>query len=109
MSSGFPISFGVFQNHYSKLPEFGGNLHVTIVGTMASGIPYLCAPFMAVFVRRCQRYRSQMIWLGWPLCIAGLVAGSFVNTIGALIVTQGIMYGSESIISLDYPPPYHAY
>lgn len=50
-----------------------------------------------------------MIWLGWPFCIAGLIAGSFANTIGALIMTQGIMYGSESIISLTYPQRYHAY
>lgn len=70
---------------------------------MASGIPYLGAPFMAVFVRRYQRYRNQMIWAGWPLCIAALVAGSFANTIGALIVTQGIMYGSESDMSLNIP------
>ncbi|KAI4193695.1 MAG: hypothetical protein LQ348_002799 [Seirophora lacunosa] len=95
---GFPISFGVFQNHYAKLPEFEDNPHVTIVGTMASGIPYLGAPFMAVFVRRYQRYRNQMIWAGWPLCIAALVAGSFANTIGALIVTQGIMYGTGFLI-----------
>ncbi|KAL8646045.1 MAG: hypothetical protein Q9210_006355 [Variospora velana] len=98
MGYGFPISFGVFQNHYSKLLEFEGNPHVTIVGTMASGIPYLGAPFMAAFVRRYQRYRSQMIWLGWPCCIAGLVAGSFAKTIGALIVTQGIMYGTGFLI-----------
>ncbi|KAL9578852.1 MAG: hypothetical protein Q9212_005459 [Teloschistes hypoglaucus] len=91
---GFPISFGVFQNHYSKLPQFKDNPHVTLVGTMASGIPYLGAPFMATFVRRYQRYRYTIIWVGWPLCILGLVAGSFADSVGALIVTQGVMYGS---------------
>ncbi|KAI4146310.1 MAG: hypothetical protein LQ341_002130, partial [Variospora aurantia] len=39
-----------------------------------------------------------MIWLGWPFCIAGLIAGSFANTIGALIMTQGIMYGTGFLI-----------
>lgn len=62
---------------------------------MASGVPYLGAPFMAAFVRRYQRFRVPMVWLGWPLCIGGLVAGSFANTVASLIVTQGIMYGGE--------------
>ena len=96
-SSGFPISFGVFQNYYEKLPEFKDNPHITIVGTMASGVPYLGAPFMAAFVRRYQRYRTLMICLGWPLCIGALVAGSFASTVGLLIMTQGIMYGGELI------------
>lgn len=50
-----------------------------------------------------------MIWAGWPLCIAALVAGSFANTIGALIVTQGIMYGSESNNSLNIPGDFHSH
>ncbi|KAL8627222.1 hypothetical protein Q9189_007072 [Teloschistes chrysophthalmus] len=65
---------------------------------MASGIPYLGAPFMAAFVRRYQRYRYTIIWVGWPLCILGLVAGSFADSVGALIVTQGVMYGSGFLI-----------
>ena len=62
---------------------------------MASGIPFLGAPIMAVLVRRYQNYRPLLIWVGWVLCITGLVAGSFADTLGALIVTQGIMYGSK--------------
>ena len=53
---------------------------------------------MAAFVRRYQRYRIPLICLGWPLCIGGLVAGSFAKDIGSLIVTQGIMYGGELVI-----------
>lgn len=33
-----------------------------------------------------------------PLCLLGLVAGSFARTLGALIITQGIMYGVGFII-----------
>ncbi|KAL8644066.1 MAG: hypothetical protein Q9226_007955 [Calogaya cf. arnoldii] len=95
---GFPISFGVFQNYYSKHPEFKDNPHITVVGTMASGIPYLGAPFMAIVVRRYPRYRQYMIWTGWSICIIGLLASSFVNSIGALIVTQGILYGTGFLI-----------
>lgn len=70
---------------------------------MASGIPYLGAPFMAAFVRRYQRYRYTIIWVGWPLCILGLVAGSFADSVGALIVTQGVMYGCESYLNPSIP------
>jgi MFS family permease len=43
-----------------------------------------------------------MIWTGWLLCIVGLVASSFADTIGALIATQGIMYGI-GFVSLYFP------
>ena len=92
---GFSVSFGVFQNYYAGLPEFKGNPYIPIVGTMASGIPYLGGPIMAYVVRRYQHYRVFIIWIGWPLCILGLIAGSFANSLGPLIFTQGIMYGGE--------------
>lgn len=34
-----------------------------------------------------------MIWLGWVICLAGVLASSFAHTVGALIFTQGVMYG----------------
>lgn len=43
-----------------------------------------------------------MIYLGWPLCITSLIAGSFATTLGGLIMTQGIMYGTGFLI-LYYP------
>lgn len=39
-----------------------------------------------------------MILVGWPLCIVGLVAGSFANSLGTLILTQGVLYGIGFII-----------
>lgn len=79
------------------LPEllFKNNRYVPIVGTMASGIPYLGGPVMAVFVRRYQHYRLYIVWIDWPLCILGLFAGSFAKSLGSLIFTQGIIYGGE--------------
>lgn len=89
------MSFGVFQDYYAKLPEFMGNPYIPVVGTMASGIPYLGGPVMAFFVRRYPVYRLHIIWTGWLLCILGLIAGSFADSLGSLIFTQGIMYGGE--------------
>lgn len=95
---GFPLSFGVFQEYYSHLPAFKNNPYISIVGTTASGISYLGAPFIIPLVRRWSPYRTHMILVGWPLCIVGLVAGSFADRLGTLILTQGVMYGIGFIV-----------
>ncbi|KAK3058804.1 hypothetical protein LTR09_000369 [Extremus antarcticus] len=95
---GFPLSFGVFQNYYSQQPQFKDSPYIAVVGTIASGMSYLAAPIIIPFIRRFSRYRRMMIWIGWPICLLGLVAGSFARSLGALIVTQGLMYGTGFII-----------
>lgn len=100
---GFPISFGVFQDYYSTLPQFAGSKNnIALIGTIAQGSCYLGAPFSAALTKRFPRYQRQIIWFAWPLCIGGLVAASYANTIGGLIATQGIMYG-VGFITLTYP------
>jgi predicted MFS family arabinose efflux permease len=95
---GFPLSFGVFQEHYASLPDFKDNPYISVVGTSASGISYLGAPLVIPLIRRWSKYRTHMILVGWPLCIAGLVAGSFADRLSTLILTQGVMYGIGFII-----------
>ena len=48
---------------------------------------------MAPLVKLYPVYQRYMVWLGWTICVAALVAGSFADTIGSLIMTQGVMYG----------------
>ncbi|KAJ8131188.1 hypothetical protein O1611_g2438 [Lasiodiplodia mahajangana] len=95
---GFPLSFGVFQKYYSKVPEFAGNRYVSVVGTIASGVGYLGAPVVMPFIQRYPRWRRQMIWIGWSICIAGLALGSFSTTLEVLILTQGVAYGIGFLI-----------
>ncbi|POS71618.1 hypothetical protein DHEL01_v209984 [Diaporthe helianthi] len=64
---GFPLSFGVFQEYYSKTPEFSDNRYISIVGTIASGFGYLGAPVIMPLVQRYQRWQREMIWVG---CVA---------------------------------------
>ncbi|KAM3560743.1 hypothetical protein MY1884_002763 [Beauveria asiatica] len=33
--AGFPMSYGVFQQYYSTLPQFAGNRYIGVVGTIA--------------------------------------------------------------------------
>jgi MFS family permease len=95
---GFPLSFGIFQSYYSQIPVLNNSAYISAIGTTASGISYLGAPLATPLIRRWTRYRMHMICVGWPLCILGLVAGSFANTLGTLLLTQGVMYGVGFII-----------
>lgn len=62
--SGFPLSFGVFQNYYSQQPQFANNPFISIVGTVASGISYLGAPLVIPVIKRYSKYQRHMIWIG---------------------------------------------
>ncbi|EWG55584.1 hypothetical protein FVEG_13566 [Fusarium verticillioides 7600] len=53
-------------------------------------------------IQKYQQWQRQMIWVGWPICISGLVAGSFANTLETLILTQVVAYGVGFLI-LSYP------
>ena len=99
---GFPLSFGVFQNYYFETEPFRGNKNIQIAGVCATGIAYLGSPFWTPIVKRYKKYQQQMIWVGWLLCICALIAGSFAKSIGVLILTQGVLYGTGELI-LYYP------
>jgi MFS family permease len=100
--SGFPISFGVFQDYYTSLPEFKDSSNVALIGTISQGSVYLGAPLSAALSKRFPQWQRRQILLGWPLCIVGLIAGSYANTLGGLIATQGVMYGI-GFVTLTYP------
>ncbi|KAM3511351.1 hypothetical protein MY11210_005024 [Beauveria gryllotalpidicola] len=91
--AGFPMSYGVFQQYYSTLPQFAGNRYIGVVGTIASGLGYIGAPVALLLVQRHQRWLRPMIWIG-----CNLVAGSFATTLEMLILTQGVAYGLGFLI-----------
>ncbi|ETN38273.1 uncharacterized protein HMPREF1541_06304 [Cyphellophora europaea CBS 101466] len=90
---GFPLSFGVFQNYYSHQPEYANQPYVSVIGTVASGISYMGAPIIIPFLKRAHNHRTKMIWGGWALAIIGVLGSSFSKSLGAIIFTQGVMYG----------------
>ncbi|PIA91005.1 Monocarboxylate transporter 4 [Cercospora beticola] len=95
---GFPLSFGVFQEYYSQLPEFKDSPYISVIGTVASGLSYMAAPIVIPIIKRYSRYRRHMIWIGWTIALLGLVAGSFARNLGTLILTQGVAYGFGFIV-----------
>ncbi|KAJ3498442.1 hypothetical protein NLG97_g1125 [Lecanicillium saksenae] len=100
---GFPMCFGVFQDYYTKRPEFQAHEYqVAQIGTLAQGIYYLGAPVSAYLAKRFPKHQRRQICAGWSLCIFGLLCASFAETVSGLIGTQGIMYGFGFMI-LTYP------
>ncbi|KAL1303780.1 hypothetical protein AAFC00_007117 [Neodothiora populina] len=99
---GFPLSFGIFQDYYTRLPQFSQSPYITYIGTISTGITYIGAPLMLPFIGRYPKYQRHMIWGGWVLCICGLLAGSFADTATGLIMTQGVLYGTGYLI-VFYP------
>ena len=99
---GFALSFGVFQNYYSTHPPFAGSPSIPIVGTLATGVTYLGAPFMTPLIRCFPKWRREMIWTGWAVTIFSLIGASFAKSIGMLIATQGALY-SLGVTILYFP------
>ncbi|VUC26994.1 unnamed protein product [Clonostachys rosea] len=101
---GFPMCYGVFQNYYTtQVPEFQNDKDkVALIGALAQGLYYLGAPLSAVATKRFPKYQRQQIWLGWPMCVLGLLAASFTNSVDGLLLTQGFLYGL-GFVTLTYP------
>ncbi|BFZ58362.1 hypothetical protein PYCC9005_005424 [Savitreella phatthalungensis] len=99
---GFPLSFGVFQNYYASSATFSDHRFVSVIGTVASGISYMGAPVVIPLLKRTRPYRAAMIWVGWGLCIGGVLASSFTHSIGGVIFCQGVIYGLG--FTLSYYP-----
>ena len=54
------MSFGVFQNYYTSLPQFRGEqANVALIGTLAQGLNYLGAPL------------SGLVFLAFSCCDGG--------------------------------------
>ena len=103
-TSGFPSCFGVFQNYYSEMgPELEGDTaNIALIGTLAQGLVQLGSPLSALLVKKFPKYQRQQIWLGWPLCILGLLCASFTSSVNGLIGTQGVLYG-VGFVTLNLP------
>ncbi|KAL2434155.1 hypothetical protein ABEF95_014803 [Exophiala dermatitidis] len=99
---GFPLSFGVFQNYYTQLAQFKDDPYVSVIGTVATGLTYMAAPVVIPLTKRYARWRRRMVWIGWTLCLIGLIAGSFATTLKTLVLTQGVLYGLGFTLS-EYP------
>ncbi|EXJ74989.1 uncharacterized protein A1O5_01685 [Cladophialophora psammophila CBS 110553] len=81
---GLPLSFGVFQNYYTQLPQFKDDPYVSVIGIVASGLTYMAAPIIIPFT---------LVASAGSILLLCLIAGSFATTNKTLVLTLGVMYG----------------
>lgn len=88
---GFVNSYGIFQEFYSRSPEFqSSHARLPLVGSISSGLMYLCSPVLLPLLRQWPNLRKQCIVFGGLLTCAALIGASFAGGITDLIVAQGV-------------------
>jgi MFS family permease len=92
------VSFGIFQSYYLASPMFSSSKSIPAIGTLLSGISWLATPLTNALVIRYLDHRIHMLWLGWALCILGLVGASFATQVWHLHLFQGITYGAGWVV-----------
>ncbi|GAB7348849.1 hypothetical protein MBLNU459_g7555t2 [Dothideomycetes sp. NU459] len=91
---GFPFSFGVFEAYYATHEPFSQDAAgIAAIGTSATGIMYFAAPIVYTGLKKYPAWRRTSTLVGFVILLASLVIASFLNSVGALVATQGIMYG----------------
>ncbi|EXJ94402.1 hypothetical protein A1O1_02796 [Capronia coronata CBS 617.96] len=101
---GFAMSYGVFQEYYSKAHFLkGGHSATGVIGTTSNGVVYLTMPFLfAAFSQRYARYRHAVALTGVALAFISFLLSSFSTHEWHLVATQGVLAALGS--SLIYSP-----
>lgn len=92
----------MFQEYFKSHNTFLGSAQSSWVGVLSTGVPYLGAPFMTYLCQKERFSQRYYIWVGWFICVVGLVAAAFCKSLIPLALTQGLCYGVGSFI-LDVP------
>lgn len=96
--TGFPLSFGVFQNYFLANNTFTDTKLIPTIGVLSTSILYLGSPAMSLVVEQYPQHRVLYIWIGWLLQIVALVGASFCNTVPQLVLVQGFLYSTGDLI-----------
>ncbi|KAK8913123.1 hypothetical protein H634G_08626 [Metarhizium anisopliae BRIP 53293] len=91
---GYSVSYGIFQEYYSssKSGIAGSPGSFATIGTSQMGIMYLMMPVAFLLLHRHPRLRRWCGPLGLLVTVASLVSSAFVDSVGGLIATQGVLY-----------------
>ncbi|KAK2775409.1 MFS monocarboxylate [Colletotrichum kahawae] len=54
---GFPLSYGVFQDYYTKHPNFQQDFNIAVIGTVATSVYFLGGPIATPLVARFQAWQ----------------------------------------------------
>ncbi|CAO3660887.1 unnamed protein product [Umbelopsis ramanniana] len=102
---GLPLSYSIFQNHYSTQPEFQGSgiTSLVIVGALWSGVTLMGAGLVAALSARFSL--KTLMYTGSVIMAVGLIGASFATSVWHLILTQGFILGiGSSFVSNAFMP-----
>lgn len=88
----FALSFGVFQEYYSKHELFRESSLIPTVGAVATGVTYLGMPLTNSIAMRWPQHRRKMVVVGYSMCTIGLLGASFARRAWQLLVFQGFLF-----------------
>ncbi|PGG99221.1 hypothetical protein AJ79_08651 [Helicocarpus griseus UAMH5409] len=100
---GFPFSFGLFQDFYTRHEPFKSDPSgIAAIGTTSLGIMYLGSPICFAAMQYWPLVRRWSPAVGLFLLVVSLVGSSFSTAVSHLIITQGVLYAVGG--SLLYSP-----
>lgn len=91
-STGFAMSYGVFQEYFSENWTLEGNQKLTgVIGASFYGVIYLAMPFLfAAFTKHWAHRRLTAALCGAVLMCTSFFLSSFSKSVWQLIATQGV-------------------
>ncbi|OJJ29924.1 hypothetical protein ASPWEDRAFT_55440 [Aspergillus wentii DTO 134E9] len=90
---GYSSSYGVFQNYYETHEPFQTSGNIAVVGTCATGLPYLLTPIVIALVILFPRVQCYFSTVGHIIMCVALAAASFSKDTTHLILSQGVAFG----------------
>ncbi|KAH8178186.1 major facilitator superfamily protein [Sarocladium implicatum] len=90
---GYSVSFGIFQEHFTSLGTLDASPGaIATIGACQQGITYLLMPVIFLTLTRYPYLRMYCGSAGLAFTFGGLAASAFVDSVAALIATQGVLY-----------------
>ncbi|KAK2799831.1 hypothetical protein FQN50_008352 [Emmonsiellopsis sp. PD_5] len=100
---GFPYSFGLFQDYYTRNEPFKHDPSgIPVIGTTALGIMYLGSPVCFAAMGRWPLVRRWSNPVGLVIMVVAMISSSYSTAVWHLIFTQGALYAIGG--SLVYSP-----
>ncbi|KAH7014342.1 major facilitator superfamily domain-containing protein [Microdochium trichocladiopsis] len=96
---GFGFSFGVFQDYYTTHLPFKGTGNIAVVGTTTLGVMYMATPVVLILARFRPRWARWFTLGGLTSAAVVMALSSFSTTAGALVATQGVLFGLAGCVA----------
>ncbi|KAF8917335.1 MFS general substrate transporter [Mucidula mucida] len=94
---GFQGANGIFLDSYLTTPKYNSQPHAStilpVIGPLSSGIIYCSGVVLYPFYARYPYHRRTSMWVGVALAWASLFAASYVTSVIAILLFEGVLYG----------------